>query len=73
MSVTKIGRIPSSVFPFSVVNWFGYNFGSSNIDSINLKKDKFSCLFTYDFDSKGRITKRTGQHGQDIEVHEYGY
>ena len=38
VSVTKIDYSSGSAIPFSVVNRFGYNFGSGIVGSIKLKK-----------------------------------
>lgn len=56
--VKKIGYRSGSAFPFSVLNRFGYHFGSGNADSINLKKEYIfgSVYFRFRFGFPGRVT-----------------
>ena len=55
VSVRKIGYSSSSVFPFSVVNRFGYSLRSDNVGSINLKKTHISGQFTFGFGLDFRV------------------
>ena len=58
MPVTKFDYSSGSAFPFSVVNRFGYNIGSSIAGSINLETEDIfgSIYFWLRFGFSGRVT-----------------